>query len=61
MNCYYDRKDFMASHKHSEYYIYCQGHTCKGCEKEKKALVNPNQLGRSSKLLVRSLKKKFSM
>ena len=35
MNCYYDKKDFMAGHVLSEYYKYCQGYTCKGCEKRK--------------------------
>ena len=34
MNCYYDGNDFMVGHVFSEYYKYCQGHTCKECEKE---------------------------
>ena len=37
MNCYYNRKDFMAGHVLSEYYRYCQDHTCKGCEKRKES------------------------
>ena len=54
MKCYHDRKDFMAGHVLSEYYKYCQDHTCKGVLKKKKkeekikALVNPDQLGRAS-------------
>ena len=60
MNCYYDRKDFMAGHVLSEYYKYYQCNTCNGYEKrkkkkKKKTLVNPNLLGRASKFLVRSL------
>ena len=35
MNCYYNRKDFMTGHVHSENYKYCQGHICKECEKRK--------------------------
>ena len=35
MNCYYNKKDFMAGYVLSEYYKYCQGHTCKECEKRK--------------------------
>ena len=37
MNCYYNKKDFMAGHVLSKYYKYCQGHTCKGCEKRKES------------------------
>ena len=37
MNCYYDRKDFMAGHVLSEYYKYYQSHTCEGCEKRKES------------------------
>ena len=57
MNCYYDRKNFMAGHVLFEYIKYYQGNTCKGCgkRKKKKAFVNPNLLGRASKFLVRSL------
>ena len=36
MNCYYDRKDFMAGHVLSEYYKYYQCNTCNGYEKRKK-------------------------
>ena len=32
---FYDKNDFMANHVLSEYYKYCQGHTCKECEKRK--------------------------
>ena len=36
MNCYYDRKNFMAGHVLFEYIKYYQGNTCKECEKRKK-------------------------
>ena len=36
MNCYYNRNDFITGHVLSEYYKYCQGHTCKGCDEERK-------------------------
>ena len=39
MKCYYDKKDFMAGYVLSEYYKYCQDHTCKGVWKEKIKLL----------------------
>ena len=36
MNCYYDRKNFMAGHVLFEYIKYYRGNTCKECEKRKK-------------------------
>ena len=39
MKYYYNRNNFMASHVLSEYYKYCQGHTCKGVWKEKIKLL----------------------
>ena len=39
MNCYYDRKDFMAGHVLFKNYKYCQDHTCKGCEKSRKKFL----------------------
>ena len=47
MNCYYDRNDFMAGHVISEYYKYCQSHTCVR-RKKNKVLVKPDQLRRAS-------------
>ena len=39
MKCYYNKKDFMAGYVLSEYYKYCQDHTCKGVWKEKIKLL----------------------
>jgi len=37
MNCYYDRKGFIAGHILLEYYKYCQRHICMGCEKRRES------------------------
>ena len=55
MNFYYDRNDFMVGHVLLNIINIIKVTLANGVKKEKKAIVNPNLLGRASKFLVRSL------
>ena len=48
MDCYYNRKDFMASHVLSNIINIVMATLARGVRRGKKSLINPDQLGRVS-------------